>query len=84
MTAAAAPDDVSPEAAAAATRLSHTEEASQLTLVNERQVLPEVSTGRDADDTGRSEPGKVPDVSQPSGMASPVSEQVRALLCSQE
>ena len=83
VTAATAPDDASPEAAEVAARLSHAEEASQLTLVSERQVLSEVLTGRDADNAGRSGPGKVPNVSQTSGVASPVSEQVRALLCSQ-
>lgn len=83
-TAAAASDDVSSEAAEAAARLSHAQEASQLTLVNERQVLPEVSTGWDAEKTGRLEPGKMPHVSQSSGMVSPVIEQVRALLCSQD
>ena len=64
VTAAAAPDGVSSEAAEAAARLSHAQEASQLTLVNERQVLPGVSTGRDAESTGRSDPGITPPVSE--------------------
>ena len=78
-TAAASANDASAEAAEAAARLSHAEEASQLTLANERQVLPEVLTGQDVDKTDRSpEPGKVPDISHSSGMASAVSEQVCA------
>ena len=79
-TAAAAADDASAEAAEAASRLSHAAQASQLTLVNERQVLPEVLTGQDVDKAVRSpDPSNTPDVSHSTGIASPVREQVCAL-----
>lgn len=74
---AAAAADVSLEAAEAAARLSHDAEASHLTLVSERQVLPEVATGRSMDFISTSAAlGEVPDVSQPSGEVSPVKDQV--------
>lgn len=74
---AAAPADVSPKAAEAAARLSHDAEAFHLTLVSERQVLPEVATGRSMDFSSTSAAsGEVPDVSQPSGQVSPVKDQV--------
>lgn len=82
-TAAAAAGDESAEAAEAAARQSAAEEeASQLTLVNELRMLPEVSTRRDVDTTGRSgDSRKVLRISQSSDVGSPFSEQVCSSSC---
>ena len=77
--AAEAADDVSAEAAKAAAELSGADEASQLTLVSDRQVLPEVSTGRVADTAGT--PGEALGVSLSRGAVSPSSEQVFPSSC---
>ena len=83
-TAAAAAGDESAEAAEAAARQSAADEASQLTLVNELRMLPEVSTGRDVGTTGRSaNPEKGLSLSRSDDEASPLSEQVGSSFCHQ-
>lgn len=75
--AAAAAAGVSDEAAQAAARLSGDAEASHLTLLTERQVLPEVATGRSMDVMNPSaKSSEMPDVSQSSGEVSPVKDEV--------